>query len=179
MFQQSLSLSTIIARLRKLCQEKQTGILYILSKGQLLCQINLQSGKIVFLQAQKKQGIDAIPLVLGIDSANIAFTVGAQPPVHMTLPPTPDILAILEGANLDNTPSQRVRESSHLLLTATAKTILEQALKEFIGPIASLVCADHFRVATNLAAAIDALADEIPDPQAAIQFRERVLQRLS
>ena len=63
-------------------------------------------------------------------------------------------------------------------LTAIAQTVLEQTLKEFIGPIANMVCADHFRGATTLAAAIDALADEIPNPKAAAQFRERVQRRL-
>ena len=50
--------------------------------------------------------------------------------------------------------------------------------KEFIGPIANMICTDHFRVATTLTATIDALANDIPNPQAAIQFRERVQQRL-
>lgn len=41
-----------------------------------------------------------------------------------------------------------------------------------------MICTDHFHIATNLVATIDVLADEIPDPQAATQFRERVYQRL-
>ena len=61
----------------------------------------------------------------------------------------------------------------------SGEAVLELTLKEFIGPIANMICADHFRVVTNLATAIDALADEIPNPGAATQFRERVRQRLS
>ena len=180
MFEQSLSFPAIVAQLRKLCQEKQTGLLYAIENGHFLGQIGLHDGEIVFLKAQKKQGVDAIPVMLGMESGSIAFTKGVPPTTRMTLPPTADILAIFEGAGSTAIPPQPAQESAHAApLTTTVKTILEQTLKEFIGPIASLICADHFRNVTTLAAAIDALADEIPNAQSATQFRERVQQRLN
>ena len=179
MFEQSLSFPAIVAQLRKLCQEKQTGLLYAIENGHFLGQIGLHDGEIVFLKAQKKQGVDAIPVMLGMESGSIAFTKGVPPTTRMTLPPTADILAIFEGADSAAALPQPTQESPHSPLTTTVKTILEQTLKEFIGPIASLICADHFRNVTTLAAAIDALADEIPNAQSATQFRERVQQRLN
>ena len=179
MFEQSLSFPAIVAQLRKLCQEKQTGLLYAIENGHFLGQIGLHDGEIVFLKAQKKQGVDAIPVMLGIESGGIAFTKGAPPTTRMALPPTADILAIFEGASSAAALPQPIQEPAHVPLTTTAKTVLEQTLKEFIGPIASLICADHFRDAATLAAAIDALADEIPNAQSATQFRERVRQRLN
>ncbi|MCP5158165.1 MAG: DUF4388 domain-containing protein [Gammaproteobacteria bacterium] len=174
MFKQSLSVPAIVAQLRKLCQEKQTGVLHIIDNGHLLGQINLKGGEIVALRAQKKQGADAIPIILGLENGSMAFTQGVLPSTQMTLAPTADILAIFERAN----PDQLRQECLPPPLTDTVKIILEQTLKEYIGPIANLICTDHFRDATALATVIDALADEIPSPQAATQFRERINQQL-
>ncbi|HCB13549.1 MAG TPA: hypothetical protein DEP36_08310 [Gammaproteobacteria bacterium] len=179
MFEQSLSLSAIIAQLRKLCEEKQTGLLYAIENGHFLGQIGLHRGEIVFLKAQKMQGTDAIPVMLGIENGSMAFTKGVSPPARMVLPPTADLLALFEGTSPAAPVPTSAQASSHVPLTATAKTIVEQTLKEFIGPIADLICADHFRSAVTLAPVIEALADEIPDPQSATQFRERVRQRLN
>lgn len=178
MFQQSLSLPAIIAQLRKLCKEKQTGALHIIDKGHLLGQINLDKGEITSLIAKKHHGIDALPILLSIESSDIAFASSALSTPRMSLPPTSEILALLDGAKSTAIPSQSGVQSSKSSLTDASKAILEQTLKEFIGPIAKMICTDHFQTVTTLAAAIDALADEIPNPQAATQFREKVQQRL-
>lgn len=178
MFQQSLSLSAIVAQLRKLCKEKQTGALHIIDKGHLLGQISLENGDIISLSAKKHQGIDALPILLSIESGDIAFASSALSAPRMSLPPTSEILAILEGTKSAGKSSQPSMQNSKAPLTDASKAILEQTLKEFIGPIAKMICTDHFHTVTTLAAAIDALADEIPNPQAVTQFRERVQQRL-
>lgn len=178
MFQQSMSFPAITAQLRELCREKHTGTLYVIDNGHLLGQIGLQKGVITSLVAQKKQGIDALPILLGVGNGSIAFAESAVPPVRMNLPPTADILAIFEGARPAAALSQTSQQSGRHPLTAASKTVLEQTLKEFIGPIASMICADHFQSTTTLTAIIDALADEIPDSDAASQFRKRVQQQL-
>lgn len=106
------------------------------------------------------------------------YTKGSPPTTRMTLLSTANILAIFEGARSAAKLPQPDQESAHLLLT-TAKTVLEQTLKEFIGTIANLICADHFRDIATLAATIDALAEEILNAQSAAQFREQARQRLN
>ena len=138
----------------------------------------MQKGEITSLMAQKRQGMDAVPILLGVGTGSIAFAESAVPPGRMSLPPTADILAILEGASSAVAAPSPSQAPAQLPLTTVSKAVLELTLKEFIGPIANMICADHFRAATHLTAAIDALADEIPNPGAATQFRERVRQRL-
>ena len=46
------------------------------------------------------------------------------------------------------------------------------------GPIASLICADHFSKSANLDAVVAAMAEEIPNPAAAARFRTLAQQRL-
>lgn len=178
MFQKSLSLPAIAAQLRKLCQEKKTGTLLIMNNGHILGQISLEKGDIVSLMAGKQHGINVLQIFLELEIGDIAFTSSPLSTPRMSLPSTTEILAILERVETTTASSLLSAQGSHPSLTAASKTILEQTLKEFIGPIATMICTDHFRVANTLAATIDALANDIPSSQAAAQFRERVRQRL-
>ena len=181
MYQQSLTSTDIASRLRMLCQEKNTGTLHIIENGHLLGQISLQAGEIIALSAQKKQGLNALPQFVDIRNGGVAFAAGPLATARMSLPATADILAILDGANraADLHAAEPEPEPAPLELTALSKMILEQTLKEFVGPIADMLCADCFRAATTLSAAIDTLAGEIPDDRAATRFREQVHRRLA
>lgn len=212
MFRQSIPLPAVIARIHELCDQKQTGTIYIIENGHITGQFGLQAGEVVSLIAPGKRGTDALSCLLDIKNYGIAFAPGALVPEPMTLPPTSEILAILDSfighvaplqaraptapaappppsapprpprpapssvpASSPPSPAAPVSASA---LTATSKTVLEQTLKEFIGPIAKVICADLFRADLTLDDAIRALAAEIPGPKAAAQFRERVTGRL-
>ncbi|MDS4042651.1 MAG: hypothetical protein RKP20_15940 [Candidatus Competibacter sp.] len=177
MSQELLSFSTIVAYLRKLCQEKRTGTLLITSNYRLLGQISIEAGEIVFLFSQGKRGINALPLFANTKDGTITFSEG-KVPARTPLPPTGDILEFLTSANPAAAVANKSEPLSFRPLSPSAKTILEQTLKEFIGPIASLVCTDHFRTTATLEATINALAGEIPAPAAANQFRELARKRL-
>ena len=73
MFQQSLTFSAIVAQLRKLCQEKQTGTLYFLENGHLLGQASLRDGEIISLMAKKKHGTDALSCLLDLSLIHISW----------------------------------------------------------------------------------------------------------
>ena len=105
MFQQSISVAAIVAKLRELSQEKHTGTLYVIDNGHLLGHIGLQKGEIVSLMAQKKQGLDAIPILLGVSNGSIAFAESTAPPARIPLPPTADILALLQSPRPVTEPS--------------------------------------------------------------------------
>lgn len=178
---ESLPLPAIVAQLRKLCQEKHTGNFYLLVNNHLHGRIGIQNGEIVILASAGKHGLDALPSILSIQSGSVVFNEspvsGASP---VPLPSTQELLARLDGNNPATTTAtaESSAASPNRALSATAKTVLEQTLREFIGPIASVLCTHHFRTATTLAAAIDALADEIPDPKAAARFHELARKRL-
>lgn len=197
--QKLLSMPAIAAQLRTLCQEKKNGTLYFFQNGRSLGQISLREGEIIACWTQKHRGIDALPILRAINNATVAFVQG-PPPAEMMLPPTAEILAAF-GNTFSVAPAQTERNSlipplrgdppSQLSrarlgknplaapLTGTSKAVVEQTLKEFIGPVAKILCTDCFRFAPSLDIAVDALAKEIPDPEAAVKFRERVQQRLS
>lgn len=180
MLLESLSFSDITAYLRELCQEKRTGTFFVLEGGHFLGRIGLRNGEIVSLAGKSINDFNGFASMLGNskgdDSFTISFAEGAIPSAHMDLPPTAEILATLDGFDPATRSPQPSGQSSDL--TADDKLVLEQTLCEAIGPIANMVCADYFPVATSLVETIDALADEILNPQAATEFRERVRQRM-
>lgn len=91
------SLPAIVADARKLCQEKRTGTLLIENSYHLLGQISFQDGEIVSLFSQGKNGTDALPSLLNIESGTVAFFEG-KVSVNASMPSTVDILKYLSSA---------------------------------------------------------------------------------
>ena len=182
MAQEFVSFAAIVAYIRQLCQKKRTGTLLIMSNNHLQGQISVENGEIVFLFSHGKRDMNALQLLLDVKTGTLNFSEGAVS-IRTALPATADILEYLDtlkyraDANSETSIGAGDPQSARPL-SIPAQTVLEQTLKEFIGPIASLVCADHFRNIATLSAAIEALADEIPTPAAAAQFRELAYQRL-
>ncbi len=189
MSQEFVSFEVIVAYIWQLCQEKRTGTLSVISGNHLLGQISIQKGEIVFLFSHGKHGLNALPPWLDIKGGVITFSEGAVSiRTTASLPATDDILEYLASATNLNPVFIRdaeplfIRDAEPLSirpLSVSTRTVLEQTLKEFIGPIASVVCTDLLRTIANLDAAIEALADEIPTTVAAEQFRKAARQRLS
>ncbi|MBK7544015.1 MAG: DUF4388 domain-containing protein [Candidatus Competibacteraceae bacterium] len=131
---------------------------------------------------------------LGKNFLESSLLTRADPPSQLSTaradPPSQLSRARLGKNSLESTllaradpPSQRSKANVgknplNYPLTAASKTIVEQTLREFIGPIAKMICTECFRFAITVDIAVDTLSKEIPNPQAAIQFRERILQRL-
>lgn len=175
---QALPFAAIVAHIRQLCAEKRTGTLFIMHDRRLQGQLIIEDGKIVFLFSHGKRDGNALPLLATIPEGTIQFVEGAVP-LKTSPPATADILDYL--ANAAPAASSAVPSNEELApvpLSMFAKTVLEETLKEFIGPVAKLVCSDHFRTIATINAAIQALADEIPDSSAAARFRELARQRL-
>ena len=177
MTQEPLSLPAIVEYLRTLCEAQRTGTLFITHNNHLLAQIGLDKGAIVFLFSQGRQGMNAVPIISAVTNGNISFKEGTVPSLRTTLAPTAEILRELEKTVHDAAIGDP-RSSLNRPLTDTAKLVLEETLKEFIGPIASLICADHFSKSANLDAVVAAMAEEIPNPAAATRFRTLAQQRL-
>ncbi|MDG4549533.1 MAG: DUF4388 domain-containing protein [Candidatus Contendobacter sp.] len=177
--QEFLPLPAIVAQVRTLCREKRTGTLLIKNNSQLLGQISFRDGEIVSLFSQGKHGVDALPSLPNIESGTIAF-FESKVSVNTSLPSTSDILEYLSHATPAATRTNNGKSRSHASrpLSNDAKNVLEQTLKGFLGPIASIVCADHFHVVATVDAAIAALADEIPSPTAAARFCELARKQL-
>jgi hypothetical protein len=105
------------------------------------------------------------------------FVEGQSPVNRLELPPTDQILQQLEGG-VGRLPATG-DPASRRTLSDKAKTVLEQELVEFIGPMAAIICEETWNSVGELEAALEVLSRELPDPGQVVRFRQNVLKRLA
>ncbi|MDG4553880.1 MAG: hypothetical protein P9E24_06490 [Candidatus Competibacter sp.] len=165
--------------LRTLCREKRTGTLFIAFANNWLAQIGLSNGEIVALTFQSKHGQEALGLLRGLDvQISISRFAEGQPPIQRAaLPPTDLILEQLKVA--PGSSGKAAEPVSGRALTDQTKSMLEQELMEFIGPMAAILCEEAWESATDLETALTILSRELPDAKQVTRFRQNILKRLS
>lgn len=172
------SLSEIVANIMLLCREQRTGTLFVKSGHRLLGQVGIENGDIVFLFSLGKRGTAALPLLLSATEGGQTSFLAGQVPIKMPLPPTAEILQFLSTPPAANRPAEKGAFRAEQL-SAAARTVLENTLREFIGPIAGMVCSDVFRSCGSIELAIAKLTQELPTRDMADRFRALVRQRLA
>ena len=173
--------SELIAQLQQWCHELRTGIVYVTTDTNHSAQINIDKGEIVFVVFKGKLGAGALPLMQTIEGCRFRFAEGSVPASFRSpLPDTSEILNRLaeacpkgDLANWKKRPAPQ-REG----ITDQEKAILQHALAEYIGPMVAIVCPEHFERVHDLKSAVEALADEIPKPEHALQFKDEVSRKL-
>lgn len=176
MAQDYIHYSEITLEIGRLSDQKASGTVFIATRDNHIAQMMLDRGEIVFIFFAGKRGQEALNLLTGIREGRYRFQEGGAVSRGMPLPPTRDILLALSSGPAQ-TPSSSA-EGAHAPegkgLSAAQKTLLETCLADCIGPMAAIICEDHFDSAGNFQAAVDALAAEIPSPVQARKFREMV-----
>ena len=172
--------SDLVAALEQWSREQRTGIVYVATDTNHSAQINLEQGQIIFLVFKAKLGASALSLMQSINACRFRFAegaVGAQS--RVPLPTTSAILnQLATSAKRTDAGGRQERVTSSQAISNEAKTILEHALAEYIGPMVAIVCPEHFEQARDLRSTIEALACEIPKPEQAIRFKEEVSKKL-
>ena len=174
----------IILEIGRLCKQKKTGTLFIVTPDNRSAQIKLEEGEIVFVFFSSKRGQEALDLMSTIHDGRYRFQEGGGVSRRMQLPPTSNILEALRASGLGQSSSpvrqQHIGEEGLIGngLSPKEKNVLENCLADCIGPMATIICEDHFGSSSDLKATIDALAGEIPSPEQVKKFREMVAERL-
>jgi len=176
----------LVGKISGLCANGRTGSLFIVSETNCFARVVIAAGNIIYLEYRLKKGVEAIPVFLEIKHGTIDFKDGkvishsASP-----LPPTPDLLAQLGG---QAAPAVSVAQSTAAVTqppAADAFKIIEEALIDILGPMASLVWEEHLERAGGPEAQVDIgqlisnVSTEIDDPDTAAQFRNHVRAMLA
>ncbi len=180
MTQDFIPFSKIVVEIERLSKQKATGTLFIVTQDNRSAQMMLDNGEIVYLLFSSKRGQDALELMKTMNFGRFRFQEGGALSRRMPLPPTEMILKTLSnGSGIVQERPPVVRSTEGTGLSTEQKSILESCLADCIGPMASIICEDHCSSASNLQAAVDALAEEIAASGQAKRFREMVSERLS
>lgn len=181
MTQEYIPFHAIVGEIKRFCDLKSTGTMYVATKANRSAQIVFERGEIVFVYFYNKRGQDALDLMVDIVAGRYRFQEGVISARRVSLPPTTDVINfLLRGKNGGNSLSQNDQQQISVGggLDSAQKTVLEAALAEYIGPMAAIICEDYLSSAANVTAAVDALASEIPSADQAEKFKSQMRVRL-
>ena len=170
--------SEIVTKIGSLCKQKATGTLFVATRENRSAQIMLDKGEIIFIFFSSKRGQEALDLMLTIREGRYRFQEGGVVSHRMQLPPTQAILKALGAVSGQVPAPAEKRISTGSGLSAEQKSILETCLADCIGPMAAIICEDHFDSVGDLQTAIETLVAEIPSPGQVKKFKEMVAERL-
>lgn len=187
--EQFIPFAEIVAELKSVCAEKKTGVMYITSEENQSAQLMLDDGEIVFIYFFNKRGRDALRPLAEIDAGRFRFQEGGGSSLRTELPRTEDILRYLSAASgldpVSGADSESVNggkiagdKKNGVMLTQEQKRVLEDRLAGYIGPMAAIVCEDHFDSAGGIESVINLLAAEIPAESQAESFRSEMMSKL-
>ena len=195
---------SLLEQIAKLCGQRQTGTVMLVSDDNRMGQIHLRAGEIVFVMCRGRRGRDALGNMRTMQAARLSFIAGAVDAAEAIewasktvldylngllpdLPGQADAGAALQpaaarapavAATPTAAPVQR-QPAAAVDVTPAIKALFEKVMLTYIGPMAQIVCADHFATNTGVRALTLALANEIPGAAQQARFRAEIAQLLN
>ena len=198
-----ISFGELVKELSALCAARRTGTMFIATTDNQSARIGLREGAIVSVVFRTRRGLDAADHLRTITGGRFSFSDAIVDRVSSNdLPPTSALLALLAGEASPLPPIQSAaaplsapRPAPPPAAPATpaaaraalsrAQSTVEAELMEFVGPIAPVLCREHFARAASAGppfdwpAIVDAIAREIGDRAKEERFKQQVLARLT
>ncbi len=190
-----LDYGALLVYLRELVASQRTGTLFWATSDNHSAIFGFENGEIVTIRCQRLRGIDTLDTLLSIESGRCRF-IPHSAGIHKNtdaLPPTSELLTILE-ANQDasipaeprlawqSAPAPRPEDTLGLSVRNIQKIVEKEAV-EYLGPMAGVVCEEHFEEIAptdkaTLLRLLDRIAAEIQDKEQEKEFKIRTLSRL-
>ena len=194
-----LSYRDLMTELGALCAAKRTGTMFIATTDNHAARIGLKQGDIVSLVFRAQRGLEALDHIRKITAGSFTFSDAVLDKVaHADLPYTADLLALMIGeesplpppasppprAAASRAPAPAAAPPVEHPQLVRAQAVIESELTEFVGPIAPLLCREHFARAAaegppwNWRELVETVAREIGDPAKEARFKQQTLARL-
>ena len=174
-----LTYRQLIGEVARLSARRQTGWVFITTSDNHSVRFGLQDGAIVAISFRNQTGPQALAAIQQVHKGSLSFSDGLPPRSQAGLPPTTELLAVLQSAATD--PADEEDADTHPVDEALTRSraIIEAELVEYLGPMARVVLDEHLSAARSLTDLIDSLARELNDPGKSSAFKERVRARLA
>ncbi len=183
-----LPYSELMAEIHHLSSEGQTGTLFITSNDGHLVRIVLNDGSITYLVFDTQhRGYDAIPLINAIKFGRLQFAEGVfETAQEVPLPSTDEILKLFKETGTGNlaAPTKVASQVSSNMIKAAEQ--IQNALANYIGPFAAIVCDEYLdnintglQTVDEVMAMIEAISLEIDDPAEEEAFKVQIKKELS
>lgn len=176
-------LESFLQELQQTCAEQKTGVFFLVSKDKRSAQLSFLDGKAVYAMSQGKKGREAVVLIAHMEIDRHRFQEGAIPPTRAEMPSCEELLRLLqEGGNVKQvgskqSPARSGEATRQTVFSDQQKAIIQDVLAECIGPMAIILCEEHFAVSHSAEDAIERLVQELPASQVET-FRTQVQRKL-
>jgi hypothetical protein len=178
----------IVDHLKQLCAQGRSGTLFLVSDDNRMAQVRLDNGQIASLLCRNRRGLEALGILRGMQHARLrfdeSFMANGENDHLSTQAIFDDLFSAAGGAAA--APSAAAQPAAPaaarapaLLLTPQVKATIQRVMTQYIGPMAEIICDDHFDAAGNMSALVQLLADEISAPEQAAKFRAEIARELA
>ncbi len=176
--------SALMGRVKHAVEQKETGTFFILANQKSSATISINQGNIIQITYSKVRNEHAIPYLKKISSCSAKFSRGFVIKLDNqgTTLRQDDVQQLLSLGR--ETASQPANDTSdggagaQKELSSEAKDLLEQALIDYVGPFASIVCQEVFSSVSSPQSAIEMLAAVIPDHDESRSFMDQASKKL-
>jgi hypothetical protein len=182
----------LLTTLRQHVRDGASGTLFIRTDANRSAMVGFRRGDIVLLSAGVKSGLEAVPELQGIRAGSHRLTPNTVDMGPSTLPPTRDLLAMLEGAGATAAggtapaPQQPAQQPAPDGFDAAPATdALRATFMAFIGPIGPMVFQDVLarlgtpRSTGDVEQLVEGLAAELDNAGEAGRFRQSARDALA
>jgi hypothetical protein len=180
----------VVDYLKQLCTQERSGTLFLVSDDNRMAQVRLDNGQIASLLCRNRRGLEALGILRDMRQARLRFDESfmvkdendnlSTQAIFDSLFSAAGGAAAAPSAAAPAVAAQPVPAAGApaLRLTPQDKATIQRVLTQYIGPMAEIICDDHFEAAGNMKALVQLLADEISAPDQAAKFRADVAREL-
>jgi hypothetical protein len=178
----------VVEYLRQLCAQGRSGTLFLVSDDNRMAQVRLDKGQIASLLCRNRRGLEALGMVRSMQHARLRFDESFMAKDENDNLSTQAIFddlfgavsgaAAVASAAAPAAPVPAPARVPALQLTPQVKAIVLRVMTHYIGPMAEIICDDHFDAAGNMHALVELLASEISSPEQAAKFRAEMAREL-
>lgn len=175
----------VVDFLRQLCAQGRSGTVFLVSDDNRMAQVRLDKGQIASLLCRNRRGIEALGILRSMANARLRFDETFLVKDEHDNLSTEAIFDALAGSVAGGAPAAAAAPlpvapagTAALLLTPAVKATIQRVMTQYIGPMAEIICDDHFDAAGNMQALVQLLADEISAPAQAAKFRAEIAREL-
>jgi hypothetical protein len=173
-----MAFSRMVEHIKQLCVQGKSGTLFLVSDQNQMVQVHLARGEIVSLAHRNRRGLEALAVLVTMKNAKLRLDEGYVASPDGSNLATKVILDHLDNvasvASVAAAPVAASGASVPTMLGPEIRATAQRILMKYVGPMAEIVCADHFERTTDLRALARSLSNEIPDQAQAMKFAAEI-----
>jgi len=167
----------LVVLIKGIIQKKETGLLSILTDTKRSVLLKFSEGVLIHSYSRTRDIGDVVQVIN--ESSLVKFNLVQIPPESGSEVMPGDVLlqllaAGLEGDSKTKAPKAATQRNSEV---ASASEILENAAAEYVGLVAEVLVEEALDVCKTMDEAIDYIANAIPNPDQAAEFRAEVTRQ--